>query len=44
VWERDSISAKTLREMKTQKDEDGEPFYIGSQIDLVLAEGPGAAT
>jgi hypothetical protein len=40
TWERDTISAKTLREMKTQLDQDGEPFYIGSQIDLVLAEGP----
>jgi hypothetical protein len=40
VWERDSISAKTLREMKKQKDEDGNDFYIGSQIELVLAEGP----
>lgn len=40
VWERDTISAKTLREMKDQVDQDGNPFYIGSQIDLVLAEGP----
>jgi hypothetical protein len=36
VWERDSLSAKSLRELKKL---DG---YIDSQIDRALEEGPGA--
>jgi len=40
VWERDRITAKQLREMKSELDPDGNPRYINSQIDKVLKEGP----
>lgn len=47
ILERDFLSAaslkklKNLRGMKTDEFPDGEPIYIASQIDKVIAEGPG---
>lgn len=41
TWERDRITGKQLRELKKQMDpRTKRPYYLTSQIDLVLAEGP----
>lgn len=40
IWEEDTITRRKLRDLKGMLDADGEPMYIDSQIDLVLAEGP----
>ena len=41
IWERDSVTAKQLADLKGITDEQGQPYYIDSQIDAVLKEGPG---
>lgn len=40
TWERDRITAKTLREMRDMLDMDGNPRYLVPQIEKVLKEGP----
>jgi len=40
VWQRDRLSAKTVRGLKDLVDRDGQPIYIASQIDEILKEGP----
>jgi hypothetical protein len=41
IWERDTITAKQLVDLKGIAGPDGAPEYIGSQIDAILKEGPG---
>ena len=41
VWEFDKISARALRELKNELDQDGNPLYMHAQIDKILEEGPG---
>ena len=41
TFERDYIAAKKLESFKEMTKEDGTPFYINSQIDKCLKEGPG---
>jgi hypothetical protein len=40
TWERDRITARSLRDLKKELDVDDAPAYIASQIDAVLEEGP----
>lgn len=41
TFERDYITSKKLESFKEMTKEDGTPFYIPSQIDKCLKEGPG---
>lgn len=40
VWEKDSITARKLRDLIGTKDADGAALYIESSIDTCLKEGP----
>lgn len=40
TWERDTITARGLRDLKGMQYQDGTPMYLDSQIDKVLEEGP----
>lgn len=40
VWEKDSITARKLRDLMGTKDADGKPMYLEDVIDTCLKEGP----
>ncbi len=40
-FERDFLTEGKLKALKLQKDQSGKSIYLGTQIDKVLAEGPG---
>lgn len=41
IWEKDQISAKTLKQLKETRDAQGRPVYIDFEIDAIIKEGPG---
>ncbi len=40
TWERDTITAKKLRELKEMVDQEGNDAYLNAHIDACLKEGP----
>lgn len=40
TWEKDSITARKLRDLRGTKDADGRPLYLDDVINICLREGP----